>query len=451
MWLKNYFSSVSWAACAVIVIGSHAHAQETQSDALARILDRLNALEQQNQAVLAEIRELREQLKAAQPETSAQNQKLEDRVNVNEQRIKEQEQKKVESSQRFPITLTGMLLFDSFYDTGQPSYRPAVGGYSYAETENTAGATLRQSIIGFDFRGPSLPGGGQVNGFLSMDFYAQAMSNDVFRIRRGVISFNWKRRSITVGQDKSIIAPLQPTSFARVGIPPLDGAGNLWLWRPQIRYEERIPVTAGTQLALQLGVVQTDETYSVPTLPAYASIDQSRPAIQGRFEVRHQWSEQTRVAAGVGFHSSSSHVLGQSIPSQVVSADLIFKPFQKLELSGTVFHGKNFSNIGGGPPGFSVTSQYVVIPIRGNGGWVQVALPVTSRLTFDFYAGRQLNDARDLTSYEVARTLTYAGNVLYRISPNILLGLEASQQRLDVLDLHQLLTNRYDATVAYLF
>jgi hypothetical protein len=82
---------------------------------------------------------------------------------------------------------------------------------------------------------------------------------------------------------------------------------------------------------------------------------------------------------------------------------------------------------------------------------MQVALPITSRLTFDFYAGRQANNAEDLNDYEFVRTLTYAGNVLYRLSPNVIIGLEASRNQLEYLTGRQLLTNRYDATLAYLF
>jgi hypothetical protein len=80
-----------------------------------------------------------------------------------------------------------------------------------------------------------------------------------------------------------------------------------------------------------------------------------------------------------------------------------------------------------------------------------VALPVTSRLTFDVYAGRQANDSNDLNQYEMFRTLTYAGNILYRLSPNVIIGFEGSRNRLDEYEAHELLTNRYDATVAYLF
>ena len=82
---------------------------------------------------------------------------------------------------------------------------------------------------------------------------------------------------------------------------------------------------------------------------------------------------------------------------------------------------------------------------------MQLAFPVTNRLTFDVYGGRQLNDARDLVSPAILRTFTYSGNVLYHLSPNVIVGLEASQERLEYLNLHQRLTNRYDASVAYLF
>jgi hypothetical protein len=445
---KSYSNKLCLIGIAAIFLNRTARAQQTQTDTLARILERLDALEKQNQELLIEVQGLREELKS-RPETSVQQQNLEDRVDVAEQRIKEQAETKVESKQKFPLTLTGTLLFDAYLNSGPGAYEES---NDYGTGSTLGGATLRQSILGLDFRGPRLPGDGQVHGFLSMDFYAQTTNADVFRIRRGTLSFDWKRRSITFGQDKSLIAPLEPNSFARVGIPPLSGAGNLWLWRPQIRYEERLPLTTKTQAAFQAGVLQTAETYSLPSAPANLPIQPSRPALQARFELRHQWSDQSRWTAGIGFDKSSTHVSGQSVNSHVVSADLLFKPFSMLELSGTIFQGENFSNIGGGPPGISVTNLGTVIPIRGTGGWIQVALPLTSRLTVDLYSGRLLNNSHDLNSvYDVTRTLTYAGNILYQISPNVVLGFEGSQERVGYLRVGPLIANRYDATVAYLF
>jgi hypothetical protein len=444
------------------MMGRSIHAQQEPPDVMRHILERLDALERQNQTLLDEVHALREEVKASrneaisqsdtasQTDTASQKRTVEERVEVSEQRIKEQAQTKVESSQRFPITLNGMLLFDAFLNSRTPSNYGQ--GDVYAPSGENGGATLRQSILGLEFRGPHLPGDGRVHGSLSMDFFAQSSTaDDIFRIRTGVLSLDWTRRSLIVGQDKSLIAPLQPTSFARVGIPPLSGAGNLWLWRPQIRYEERIPLATNTQAVLQLGLVQTDERYSLGYLPTDVPIETSRPGIQARVELRHQWQDELRVAAGLGFHSSESHILGRSINSRVISGDILLKPLRKVEFTGTFFHGENFANIGGGPPGITITDQYVPIPIHGTGGWMQVAFPVTNRLTFDLYGGRQLNDKQDLVSPAILRTFTYAGNALYHLSPNVIVGLEASQERLEYLDLHQRLTNRYDASVAYLF
>ena len=425
--------------------------QQITPDTLQRILDRLDTLEKQNEALLNEVKELRQAVKSAQAEAGAQSERLEEKADVQSEEIKTEAQTKIASSQRFSMSLTGMLLFDTFFFQQGNSSTYIPDNYNpYAFGNSPAGATLRQSIIGFDFGGPQLPGGGQVHGSLSMDFWAQAGTNDIFRIRRGVLSFDWKNRSVIVGQDKSLIAPLQPTSFAWVGIPPLSGAGNLWLWRPQVRYEERVPFSASSRAILQAGVLETDESYSAPYLPSSVEIYSGRPALEARFAFEHQWSDETRMSIGIGGHASQTHILGQSVPSTVLSLDGLYKPIRHVEFSGTIFHGENFANLGGLPPGITVRDG-TPIPIRGTGGWLQLALPLTSRLTFDVYGGRQLNDRNDLDSYEVYRTLTYASNVLYRISPNVIIGFEGSRNDIENFNMQRLLTNRYDATIAYLF
>lgn len=448
---RNCLHKVSIFVVALLFWAMPCRAQQSVSpDPLQRILDRLDTLEKQNEALLAEVQQLREAVKAAQAQSAAQAQTLKDRADVAAQQIKDQAQTKVEASQRFPISLTGMLLFDSYLFQGgpDPEYSYLSG---YTAGNPSAGATLAQSIIGLNFRGPQLPGGGKVQGFLSMDFYSESGGYNLFRIRRGGLSFDWSRRSLEFGQDKPLIAPLEPTSFARVGVPPLAGAGNLWLWLPQVRYEERVHFSENTQVKLQAAILETNEAYVAPYLPPNAPIENARPAIEGRFEIQHRWNEDSRLALGVGGHSSSTHLLGTSVPSHLFSADLDYRPLRKVEITGTFLHGQNFANLGGQPPGVTVRRDGRVIPIHGSAGWLQVALPITSRLTFNAYAGRQVNDAQDLNQYEFVRTLTYAGNILYRLAPNVIVGLEGSHNEFEYLTGRQLLTNRYDATIAYLF
>lgn len=456
MYSKSCLHRSAIFAAVLTVLAIHAPAQQQMSpDSLQKILDRLDTLEKQNEALLAEVKELREAVKSAQASATPSPERLQEQVEVQGDQVKDLAQTKISSSQRFSMSLTGMFLFDSFLFTGQTA-SAQLSNYSTSPFEAPAGATLRQSIIGLDFSGPHLPGGGRMSGSISMDFFAQATNpqtgyDDIFRIRRGVVRFEWKNRSVIVGQDKSLIAPLQPTSFAQVGIPPLSGAGNLWLWRPQVRYQERFPFSTRTQAMFEAGVLETNESYSAAYLPWNAYIEPARPAIQARLELQHHWTEDTRIAVALGAHASESHVSGYSVPSRVLSLDALYKPIEKLELSGTMFYGKNFANLGGEPPGVTVRSDGTIIPIRGAGGWAQIALPVTSRLTFDIYGGRQVNNSHDLNIYEILRTYTYAANALYRLSPNVIIGFEGSKQELESYTLYKLLTNRYDATVAYLF
>jgi hypothetical protein len=101
------------------------HAQQESPDVMRRILDRLDALERQNQTLLNEVHTLREEIRASraqvvsqsdaasQTATTSQKQPVEERLEVSEQRIKEQAQTKVESSQRFPVTLNGRPMVET--------------------------------------------------------------------------------------------------------------------------------------------------------------------------------------------------------------------------------------------------------------------------------------------------------------------------------------------------
>ncbi|MBV8572632.1 MAG: hypothetical protein JO319_18585 [Acidobacteriaceae bacterium] len=415
---------------------------------MSKILDRLDDLEKQNKELLVEIQALREELHKTNPPLAGDLQALQEKVDVDAQRIDEQAQTKVEASQRLPISLTGMFLLDAFLTQG--AYNANFNA-DYGLGQPGGGATLRESIIGLNFHGAPIFGDGRINGFLSMDFYSYAQSENIFRIRRGVVSFDWNHRSLILGQDKSIIAPLQPTSFARVGVPPLAGAGNLWLWRPQVTYEERIPISKTTKATLQASVFETDETDTAPSLVGTGEVGPDRPAAQATAQLEHDWGEQSKFVLGVAGDASASHVLGQSVPSRVISVNFLIKPLPWLEISGTALRGKNFANLGGFPGGVTISEYQSIIPIRGSAGWLQAAFPVTKRLTFDLYGGAQANDARDLNPYGVIRNQTFAGNVLYRIAPNVVLGFEGATNHTEYLNALSFWTTRYDATVAYLF
>jgi len=425
---------------AFIIVAVHVGAAAQEPPSMQKILDRLDALEKQNQALLEEIKTLREAVKAEDTQ---------DRITRAEDRIAEQAQTKVSTAQHLPVSLSGMILFDAsqVQGTQNSNFQQAYGGYG--EGAPGGAATLRQSIIGVTVQGPAIAGGGRVNGSLSMDFYGTANSDNVFRIRTGEVSFDWANRSITFGQDKTVIAPLQPESFAHVGVPALTGAGNLWLWRPQVKYEERHAFTANTGIIFDGALFSTAESATlVPSLPTAAAT--GGPALQARLGLTHNWTDQTRFAVGIGAHESHSYLAGQSLPSRVISSDFLFKPLAWLELTGTLLKGENFANLGGLPVSLASTGTSL-FSVKGTAGWMQLALPVTKRLTFDAYAGRQVNASRDLAAHQIGGTFVYAGNALYRVGPNVVLGFEAGRENVVYANHTLILANRYDATLAYLF
>src|SRR5207248_5736340 len=124
----------------------------------------------------------------------------------------------------------GMALFNTYYNS------TFNGGNQYATVASLnpgterGGGTMRQSVVGLEYRGPTTLWGGTVHGSLYMDFFGGSgqLLDQLMRIRTGSIEIDWKSRSITAGLEKPIFAPREPNSLAQVGVSPLTGAGNLW-------------------------------------------------------------------------------------------------------------------------------------------------------------------------------------------------------------------------------
>jgi hypothetical protein len=453
---------INWRYFILLLVPALLAAQQ-KSD-LQLILERLDQVEQENRNLAQEVRLLREELAASRaigPQASQSAESappaapapIEERVAVAERRIEEHAQTKVESSQRFAVSLTGMALFNAFLN-GRASggqQNPVIA--SATDSSNAGGATLSQSVLGLKFQGPQAIGGGQVNGSLYMDFFGGSSSslNHLLRLRVATIQIDWKNQSLVAGQDKPIIAPREPNSLAQVGVSPLTGAGNLWLWAPQVRFEQRVSFGDEAGLRAQLGVYQTSEpSYSVRgggfTPPA-----QPRPALEGRFEFWEQLPGNRRIEIAPGFHISSTHLPDDSVPSDLFSLDWLIQPFQRLQFSGAFFHGQNAAGVGGLRQGFTVFPDSREVAIGATGGWAQLSLQANKRLSFNLYGGQESDRANDLLAGDIRRNLAYAGNLIYRLGPNVLLGLEASQVRTNYFLRPNRLNNHYDLALAYLF
>jgi len=439
---------------------------------MREILARLERLENDNRALTDEIRALRKQLgvlRAPAVETTASpfvadsqptdgQSAEEDRQAVQQSRIEELAQTKVESSQKFPIRITGMALFNA-YTNGRYNNQadnPTIG--SLAPGDATGGGTFRQSTLGLLFDGPRTIGGGKVSGSVYMDFFAGSTSslNHLVRLRTASINVDWRNTTVTVGQEKPIISPRDPDSLAQVGVSPLTGAGNLWLWQPQVRLEQRFSLGARSGLRAQVGVFQTSLLNGSTDPNAYASpqpgqqAEDSNPGGEGRLEYWRRWSETGRLEIAGGFHANHNHVGPFSLPSNVYSLDWFFRPFSKIEFSGMFFHGRNVAVLGALRQGFTVLNgRWIAVP--STGGWAQLRFPITSRLAFDLYGGQQDDRNSDLPSAFIAKNQGYFGNVMYRLAPNVIVSLEGGQIRTTYYQIGNRLNDHYDLAIAYMF
>lgn len=427
-------------------------AAQTATD-LSRVLERLDTLETQNRNLLAEIKELRKEVAASRGEMPGEIPPLEERLAVQERRIEEQAQAKVEASQRMPLQLTGMVLFNAFHNgsrSGESQY-PVVAGAR--PSSSNAGASMRQTIIGFKFNGPEIFAGGKVSGSLMLDLFEP--SSDAayqgIRLRTGSINIDWKTRSLMVGMDKPIIAPRDPSSLAQIGVSPLTGAGNLWLWQPQIRFEQRIHFREELGARVQLGVYQTSETSATTPIGFASTLERSRPAVEGRFELWRKFDGGRRIEIAPGFHVSNTHVAGVSVPSRAFSLDWLFQPFEKFDFSGAFYRGENIANLGAIRQGFTILGPGRAIAIRGAGGWGQLSYAATKRLTFNLFDGQHDDNAHDLRGNGIDKNHNYGANAIYRLAPNILFSVEGSQVRTRYVSSGTRLNNHYDLALAYLF
>jgi hypothetical protein len=295
-----------------------------------------------------------------------------------------------------------------------------------------------------------------VNGSVFFDFYGGDGTSlgHTARLRTADIQFDWANTSVMVGQDKPLIAPRDPFSLAQVEVSPFTAAGNLWLWSPQVKVQERFKFGDDSGLRAQLGVYEMGGTYMSETYtdsPIYSnsSVGSSAgPALEGRFEFWHKFGERKRIDVAPGFHTAQTTENGVSAPSRLFSFDWFANPWEKIEFTGAFYSGENIAGLGTMGPGYLVLGPKLVRPVQAIGGWTQLAWLATPKLTFHLIAGQHNNQASEGLIY---KNQGYAANLVYRVAPNVLFSLEGMQLRTSYVGIGTRLNNHYDLGVAYLF
>ncbi|HEV2691033.1 MAG TPA: hypothetical protein VGV35_20900 [Bryobacteraceae bacterium] len=452
---------------------------------MREVLKRLDRLEQDNRSLSEEVHALRKELAGVRAPTrasaaevasdgqgvagpaaqqsaerqsaeqqSAEQQSADERLDVQQSRLDEMAQTKVESSQKFPLRITGMALFNASVNGRHNNDADNPTTASLVPEDLTGGGTLRQSTIGLLFDGPKTFGGAKVSGSFYMDFFggSTASLNHLVRLRTAGIHLDWANTSMMAGQDKPLISPRDPESLAQVGVSPLTSAGNPWLWQPQVRLEQRFGLGSYGGVVAQLAVYQTSFLNATTDVDTYVpAAEHSRPGAEGRLQLWRRWGETGRLEIAGGIHANRNRVGQVAASTNVYSMDWFFRPWAKLEFSGMFFHGRNVAVLGALRPGFTVFPGGRIVPVRSNGGWGQMRIPITSRVAFNFYGGQQSNYEADILAGNISSNAAYFANVMYRFAPNVILSFEGGQVRTNYFRIGTRLNDHYDLAIAYLF
>lgn len=271
--------------------------------------------------------------------------------------VKQHDQTKLETMSKYPLRVTGLLLFNAFSNTGVTDNIdfPTQALPSYpGQAQGSAGATMRQTILGLDAQGPHLAGA-KSSASLSVDFSGDlgyspySFPTGSVRLRRARIGLDWANTTLDAGIEEPLISPLSPASYATVAQPALSWTGNLWAWAPQVRIEQRVPVRTG-QVHFEAGLFDPLPTQQTDTrvsrIPSPGELAH-QPALEGRASFHSSQGEHA-FTLGLGAYSSQQNYGATNVHSWAATADWTVPLGRHFELTGEAYRGRALGSLGGG-------------------------------------------------------------------------------------------------------
>ena len=337
-------------------------------------------------------------------------------------KIDEMHQDKLESASKYPVTLSGLVLFNSYWNKGivdiQDLPNLALPNFPGASSPGV-GATLRQTILGVDVRGPKVFGA-LTSADAEVDFAGGSPTTDfgvatgLLRLRTAKVSLDWGSTNLSIGQDALFLSPLSPTSYATVQEPALSWSGNLWVWTPGITATHRMRVSDSSYLVVQGGILDplTEEKPVSQGRMSTAGEAERVPAIAGRVAFEHAMD--SRYPLSIGFGSYRAKQQYQSFPtvaSWTLNSDFKLGLGRRLQLTGEFYSGQAVGGLGGGiwssvvfpEPSGTHTALH---PLRSIGGWGQLKVIPARKFEINTAYGQDENYGQDLRVFPFSFTST---------------------------------------------
>ena len=287
--------------------------------------------------------------------------------------------------------------------------------------------SIRQTRLGLAFSATEIAGG-TFRGDIDADFFGGQQPSSggrtfpLVRLRtaRGVLE--WAHGSVMIGQEQPLITGLDPVSLASVGVPGFTGAGNLWLWLPQVRGGVHTAgrVRLGAEAAL-LAPTSGDASGLFDT-QFDAAERTSTPYVQG--QLRLDWGDAERPAGlTVGAHSGRiADNTNVERTSRAVAATFRIPLGARLEVLGEAFDGQALRGLGGG--GIAQGLGVGGAAVRTRGGWAQLNVQASPRLVIGGGSGLDDPEDADVLPNGRLRNTTTEAHVQWRPAGPIVLGFE---------------------------
>jgi hypothetical protein len=363
--------------------------------------------------------------------------------------VEQHDQIKIESASKYPVRLTGLVLFNAFSNHGgvdnfdQPGFAIP---QSYDTPSQTFGASLRQTILGIQANGPHLAGASSY-AEVNMDFYGGIPSSNsassggnnygsgegIVRMRTALASLLWNKDTVEAGFVTPFISPLSPTSYASVAEPAMAGAGNLWVWAPQLRYLHRFDTSSRSNFSWEFGLWDPPSAGYTNT-NVYRTPSAGERSGQPAYESRISWNRGEPNSSGqwqlgLGGYYSRMAYTGRNGDSYAVTGDWKVPLTNHFEISGEAYRGRAIGGLGGGVYKNVVTGND---PITGAstfrllndaGGWAQAKFRFTNILEANAAFGLDNGFSRDFHSLILpsdasgmqlrARNQMWSANLIY--------------------------------------
>ncbi len=348
----------------------------------------------------------------------------------------------VTSQNKFPVTVYGTLLLNSFFDTSTTNIQdiPLFTGKNGADAlgdDKSFGMTVRQSRFGLNYQGPKV-GDAQISGQFEFDLlggkaaFANGINMDLFRLRLALGRLDWQNFSLVTGQDWSIFAPLNPTTLAEFAIPGFSASGNPWIRMPQVRADFRHSYSDSTQVTVQLAAIDPDmgdyqtTAFSSGRTPGIGERGRA-PGAEARLALTTRDADRNFTVGLSGHYARGKNAgtigtanVQTGVDSWGIALDYTLPVLKWLKLTGEAYEGRALGI-------FSVDSGEGVLPVgtvgqhgvESRGGWSQAQFDLNPKWQVNLAYGIDIPNLSQLRAGDRGKNQTYMGNLMYKFSPSV--------------------------------